>query len=91
MLVNTEIFEEFLETFIPNLQIRLKEKMELERPDGTKAIQVEVYSVRDGKEFLLRYESEGIKRIISILKHILIQTDYCKPYKIIKRKNSNRS
>ena len=38
-----------IKSVIPNLQIRLKEKMELERPDGTKAIQVEVYSVRDGK------------------------------------------
>lgn len=56
---------------IPNLQIRLKEKMELERPDGTKAIQVEVYSVRDGKEFLLRYESEVIKRIVSILNYLI--------------------
>lgn len=60
-----------IKSVIPNLQIKLKEKMELERPDGTKAIQVEVYSVRDGKEFLLRYESEGIKRIISILNYLI--------------------
>ncbi len=60
-----------IKSVIPNLQIRLKEKMELERPDGTRAIQVEVYSVRDGKEFLLRYESEGIKRIISILNYLI--------------------
>lgn len=60
-----------IKSVIPNLQIRLKEKMELERPDGTKAIQVEVYSVREGKEFLLRYESEGIKRIISILNYLI--------------------
>jgi hypothetical protein len=60
-----------IKSVIPNLQLRLKEKMELEHPDGTKAIQVEVYSVRDGKEFLLRYESEGIKRIISILNYLI--------------------
>ena len=60
-----------IKSVIPNLQIRLKEKMELEHPDGTKTIQVEVYSVRDGKEFLLRYESEGIKRIISILNYLI--------------------
>lgn len=60
-----------IKSIVPNLQIRLKEKMELECPDGTKAIQVEVYSVRDGKEFLLRYESEGIKRIISILNYLI--------------------
>ncbi len=60
-----------IKSIVPNLQIRLKEKMELERPDGTKAIQVEVYSVRDEREFLLRYESEGIKRIISILNYLI--------------------
>lgn len=60
-----------IKSVVPNLQIKLKEKMELERPDGTKAIQVEVYSVREGKEFLLRYESEGIKRIISILNYLI--------------------
>ncbi len=60
-----------IRSIIPNLQIILKEKMELERPDGTRAVQVEVYSNRDGKEFLLRYESEGIKRIISILNYLI--------------------
>lgn len=60
-----------MRSVIPDLQIRLKEKMELERPDGTKAVQAEVYSVREGKEFLLRYESEGIKRIISILNYLI--------------------
>lgn len=60
-----------IKSVIPNLQIRLKEKMELDHPDGTKSIQVEVYSVREEKEFLLRYESEGIKRIISILNYLI--------------------
>lgn len=60
-----------MKSVIPNLQIKLKEKMELERPDGTKAIQVDIYSVREGKEFLLRYESEGIKRIISIMNYLI--------------------
>lgn len=60
-----------IKSVIPDMQIRLKEKMELERPDGTKAVQVEIYLVRDGKEFLLKYESEGIKRIISILNYLI--------------------
>ena len=60
-----------IKSVVPDLQIRLKEKMELERPDGKKAIQVEAYSIRNGKEFLLRYESEGIKRIISILNYLI--------------------
>lgn len=60
-----------IKSIVPNLQIELKKQMELERPDGTKAIQVEVYSNRDGKQFLIRYESEGIKRIISILNYLI--------------------
>lgn len=60
-----------LKSIVPNLQIELEKKMELERPDGTRAIQVEVYSVRDSKRFLIRYESEGIKRIISILNYLI--------------------
>lgn len=60
-----------LKSVIPDLQIYLKEKMELERPDGTKAIQVEIYSIRGENEFLLKYESEGIKRIISILNYLI--------------------
>ncbi len=60
-----------LKSIIPNLQIELRKKMEVERPDGTKGIQVEVYSNRAGKEFLLKYESEGIKRIVSILNYLI--------------------
>lgn len=60
-----------LKSIVPNLQIELEKKMELERPDGTRAIQVEVYSVRDKKRFLIKYESEGIKRIISVLNYLI--------------------
>ncbi|MBD5475607.1 MAG: ATP-binding protein [Lachnospiraceae bacterium] len=60
-----------LKSIVPNLQIELEKKMELERPDGTRAIQVEVYSIRDNKRFLIKYESEGIKRIISILNYLI--------------------
>lgn len=60
-----------IRSIVPNLQIELEKKMEIERPDGTKAVQVEVYSVRENKRFLIRYESEGIKRIISILNYLI--------------------
>lgn len=60
-----------LKSIVPNLQIELEKKMELESPDGTRAVQVEVYSIRDKKRFLIKYESEGIKRIISILNYLI--------------------
>ena len=60
-----------IKSVVPNLQIYLEEKLELERPDGTKAVQVALYSQRGDKKFLLRYESEGIKRIISILNYLI--------------------
>ena len=39
--------------------------------DGINIVQVEVYSNRDGKRFLTKYESEGIKRIISLLNYLI--------------------
>ncbi len=60
-----------IRSIIPNLQIEMKKMMEIEKPDGAKVVQVDVYSNRDGKSFLIRYESEGIKRIISILNYLI--------------------
>lgn len=60
-----------LKSIIPNLQIVLEKNAEYERVDGKKAVKVDIYSMRDGKKFLLRYESEGIKRIISILNYLI--------------------
>lgn len=60
-----------IKSVIPNLQIDLEIKSNLKKPDGQEVVQVEVYSNRDGKRFLIQYESEGIKRIISLL-HFLI-------------------
>jgi AAA15 family ATPase/GTPase len=66
MAINT-----VMQSIVPNLQIELVKKMELEKPDGSKAVQIEVFSNRDGKRFLMKYESEGIKRIISILNYLI--------------------
>lgn len=60
-----------LKSVIPNLQIEIEEKKEIEHPDGKKYVTVEAYSNRGGKRFLLRYESEGIKRIVSILNYLI--------------------
>lgn len=60
-----------IKAIIPNLQIELEKKNEVEKEDEKKYIQVEVYSNRSGKRFLLRYESEGIKRIISLLNYLI--------------------
>lgn len=60
-----------IRSIVPNLQIELEKKSELEKQDGTKYVEVEMYSNREGKRFLMRYESEGIKRIISILNYLI--------------------
>ena len=60
-----------IKAIVPDLQIEVEQKSILEKPDGNKYIQVEVYSRRGDKRFLIRYESEGIKRIISILNFLI--------------------
>lgn len=56
-----------LKAIVPGLQIHL-EKGALETNEkGEEYIACKTYSVRDGRRFLTKYESEGIKRIISIL------------------------
>lgn len=59
-----------MRSIIPNLKIELVTGNEEIKPDGNKYVQVEVYSNRDGKRFLTKYESEGIKRIISLLQYL---------------------
>lgn len=60
-----------MKAIIPDLQIELEKKLEIEKEDGKRYVQVEVYSKRSGKRFLTRYESEGIKRIISLLSYLV--------------------
>ena len=60
-----------MKAIIPNLLIELMVCNEEIKQDGNKYIQVEVYSNRDGKRFLTKYESEGIKRIISLLQYLI--------------------
>ena len=60
-----------LKAIIPNLSIEIVKTNEEKNKDGINVVQAEVYSNRDGKRFLTRYESEGIKRIISLLNYLI--------------------
>lgn len=60
-----------IKSIIPKLSIELIVNNEEVKPDGKTYMQVEVYSNRDGKRFLTKYESEGIKRIISLLQYLI--------------------
>lgn len=64
--VNTAI-----KSLIPGLELELRKLgIELQK-DGSEYVQIEMYSKRYGKEFLTKYESEGIKRIISLLQYLI--------------------
>lgn len=79
--VPEEIFEQLkpviatiniaLKSIISKLSIELVVCNEEIKQDGNKYVQVEVYSNRNGKRFLTKYESEGIKRIISLLQYLI--------------------
>ncbi len=56
---------------IPGLQVEISELGKQLMQDGTEGVSVEMTSLRNGRRLPLRYESEGIKKIISIL-HMLI-------------------
>ena len=60
-----------MKAIISNLSIELVKTNEEKNKEGVNVVQVEVYSNRDGKRFLTKYESEGIKRIISLLNYLI--------------------
>ncbi len=59
-----------IRSVIPNLQIEMEEKNVIEKEDG-KYIVLDVFSRRLDKRFSIKYESEGIKRIISLLHYLI--------------------
>lgn len=65
-----------LKAIIPNLRIELRTVREEFNENGENMVLAEVYSVRDNKEFLTKYESEGIKRIISLLNYLVSLYNY---------------
>lgn len=66
-----EIMNTVLCEIVPGLQVELLNLGKQLMQDGIERINVEMVSVRSNKKIPLRYESEGIKKIISIL-HMLI-------------------
>ena len=56
-----------LKTIIPNMIVTIKKEGEVVLPDGKTGIKVFLCSNRNGVEFPLKYESDGIKKILSIL------------------------
>ena len=66
-----EVMNTVLCEIIPGLQVRLINMGKQIMQDGTEGISIEVVSIRNERKIPLRYESEGIKKIISIL-HMLI-------------------
>lgn len=66
-----EVMNTVLCEIVPGLQVGLLNMGKQILPDGTEGIGVEMVSIRNERKIPLRYESEGIKKIISIL-HMLI-------------------
>ena len=60
-----------IKTLVPGLSIETKQNGAELLNDGTEGIRFELVSIRDGKRFPLRYESEGIQKIISILSAVI--------------------
>ena len=60
-----------LKAIIPNLKLELHKISEEINKDGIKVVQAKVFSIRDGKIFSTKYESAGIKRIISLLNYLI--------------------
>lgn len=56
-----------LNTLVPNLKIEIKNYGRETLNNSREAFKVELLSVKSGKQIPLKYESEGIKKIISIL------------------------
>lgn len=56
-----------LETIVPGLNIGLKNHGKQLREDGSEGLRIELLSIREDIQVPLRYESDGIKKIISIL------------------------
>ena len=65
-----------LKAIVPNLRIEIRSISEELNKEGRNMVLAEVYSVRGNKEFLTKYESEGIKRIISLLNYLISLYNY---------------
>ena len=66
-----------LHAIIPGLSIHVEQSQTYTDEKGTNIVRVRTYAQRDGAKFLTRYESEGIKRIISLL-HAIVFAYNCR-------------
>lgn len=60
-----------LETIVPGLNIGLKNHGKQLSEDGSEGIRIELISIREDIKVPLKYESDGIKKIISILSTLI--------------------
>ncbi len=61
-----------LEKIVPGLNIGIKNLGKQVLEDGTEGYRLQLTSNREGKEIALKYESEGIKKIVSILQLLIV-------------------
>lgn len=62
-----EIIDKVISKLVPNLSIRIANKGNKIGEDNEPCVIVELISVRNGKDIPVRYESDGIKKLIYIL------------------------
>ena len=60
-----------IETIVPGLSIEIENYGKHLTPEGKDGVRFELVSVRGGVRIPLRYESEGIKRVLSILNIVI--------------------
>ena len=61
-----------LSQIVPGLTISVKPLGETVFSDGNKGIRIQLMSLKNRKEIPLKYESEGIKKIISVLQLLIV-------------------
>lgn len=67
MAVRFEIIDKVISKLIPNMSLKIANKGNKIGENGETYNIIELISVRDGKEISVRYESDGIKKLIYIM------------------------
>lgn len=67
-----DIFSHVMSSIIPDMKIKLERLGEAVDENGEKGVWIEVMSVRGGKTIPLRYESIGIKKILSVVHYLIL-------------------
>lgn len=68
ILINMDVV---IQSLVPELSIKIKNYGEQLLENGHKGIRFELFSERHGKQIPIRYESEGIRKILSVLNLII--------------------